>query len=374
MEKTLSINYPATHNGTEKSDLYFIEGTPDLAELFFGDEKEANDGRRRFFVTDATVASLDCMQSFIFSFEDEVRGNDVLFVLGSGEKYKTVDSVLRIVSGAVESGFTRNDVFVGIGGGVISDITAFAASIFKRGAKVQFVPTTLLSMVDAAIGGKSGCDYGNVKNIIGTFYPAEKIFFYPQFINYLPENQYNSGLAEAFKTALLFDPQMYEMFKSESEKINSRDKSLMLDIIRRCAGAKAKIVEEDFTEQGIRAHLNLGHTFGHALEAVAGFGAVTHGAAVAWGIGRAAELSYKLELCTSRYKDEILGILKSYGWDNTGSPECIQGGAIGERLVTVMHKDKKNQNDRIRIILQKDIGQTIIKEMDDRTILSVLGK
>ena len=250
MKKELNISYPAIHNGTQNSEIYFIEGTPDLAKLFFEEKNEANDGRRRFFVTDSTVASLDCMQSFIRAFTDEVHEHDVLCILGSGEKYKTIESVLRIVSGAVEAGFTRKDVFVGIGGGVISDITAFAASIFKRGAKVQFVPTTLLSMVDASIGGKTGCDYDNVKNIIGTFYPAEKLFFFPEFIKSLPESQYNSGLAEAFKTALLFDSDMYEIFKSKAGKINSRDTELLVDIIKRCAGAKAKIVEEDFTEQG----------------------------------------------------------------------------------------------------------------------------
>jgi len=374
MKKELNISYPAIHNGTQNSEIYFIEGTPDLAKLFFEEKNEANDGRRRFFVTDSTVASLDCMQSFIRAFTDEVHEHDVLCILGSGEKYKTIESVLRIVSGAVEAGFTRKDVFVGIGGGVISDITAFAASIFKRGAKVQFVPTTLLSMVDASIGGKTGCDYDNVKNIIGTFYPAEKLFFFPEFIKSLPESQYNSGLAEAFKTALLFDSDMYEIFKSKAGKINSRDTELLVDIIKRCAGAKAKIVEEDFTEQGVRAYLNLGHTFGHALEAVAGFGTITHGAAVAWGIGRAAELAYKQDLCTSKYKDDILDILEFYGWDNKPVPSCIQGGAVGERLVSVMHKDKKNLTDKIRIILQKELTNTFIQEFDDKTILSVLGK
>ena len=372
-QNSLTISYPALNPGTEKSIINFMDGTPDLSYLFF-EGKEAGEKRRRFFVTDATVASLDCMKSFISKFDDGVYGKDCLLILGSGEKYKTIETVLQIVSEAVEHGFTRKDLFVGIGGGVISDITAFAASIYKRGAKVQFVPTTLLSMVDASIGGKTGCDYDNVKNIIGTFYPAEKLYFFPEFIKSLPENQYNSGLAEAFKTALLFDKELYEIFKSQAGKINSRDTTLLIDIIKRCAGAKAKIVEEDFTEQGVRAYLNLGHTFGHALEAVSGFGTITHGAAVAWGIGRAAELAYNHDLCSSKYKDDILDILDFYGWDNKTVPSCIKGGAIGERLISVMHKDKKNENDKIRIIMQKSICDTFIKEFDDKEILSVLGK
>ena len=167
---------------------------------------------------------------------------------------------------------------------------------------------------------------------------------------------------------------MYEIFKRKAGLINSRDTATMVDIIKRCASAKAKIVEEDFTEQGVRAYLNLGHTFGHALESVAGLGSITHGAAVAWGIGRAAELSYKLDLCSSKYKDDILDILDFYGWDNKSQPSCIQGGAIGERLISVMHKDKKNLSDKIRIIMQKELCDTFIQEIDDKTILSVLGK
>lgn len=372
-QNSFTISYPALNPGTDKSIINFFEGTPDLSQLFF-EGAEAGETRRRFFVTDATVASLECMQSFISKFDDGVYGKDCLLILGSGEKYKTIETVLQIVSEAVEKGFTRKDLFVGIGGGVISDITAFAASIYKRGAKVQFVPTTLLSMVDASIGGKTGCDYDNVKNVIGTFYPAEKLYFFPEFIKSLPENQYNSGLAEAFKTALLFDKDLYEIFKSQAGKINSRDTALLVNLIQRCAGAKAKIVQEDFTEQGVRAYLNLGHTFGHALEAVSGFGTITHGAAVAWGIGRAAELAYKHDLCSSKYKDDILDILDFYGWDNKTVPSCIKGGAIGERLIAVMHKDKKNENDKIRIIMQKSICDTFIKEFEDKEILSVLGK
>ena len=170
-----NIAYPAIYAGTQKSEINFFEGAPDLIKLFNPTEENVQDkadSRRRFFVTDATVASLEVMKPFIHKFNDGICGKDCLLILGSGEPYKTIESVLKIVSEAVKAGFTRKDVFVGIGGGVICDTTAFAASIFKRGAAVQFVPTTLLAMVDASIGGKSGCDFDNCKNIIGTFFPA----------------------------------------------------------------------------------------------------------------------------------------------------------------------------------------------------------
>lgn len=382
------ISYPSIHSGTDKSEISFISGTPNIDSVFYsGNDHSENaqceesqcgelqsvnaHSQRRFFVTDATVASLDCMSSFVSKFDDGVYGSDYLLILGSGEKYKTIDSVLRIASTATEIGITRNDVFIGIGGGVICDITAFAASIYKRGTAVQLVPTTLLAMVDASIGGKTGCDLDNYKNSIGTFFPAQKLYYFPEFIQYLPENQFNSGLAEAFKTALLFDKELFEIFKNDSDKINARDSKLLEEIIRRCVAAKAKIVEQDFTEQNIRAYLNLGHTFGHALESVAGLGTVTHGYAVAWGIGRSVELAVKKDFCFEAFRDEVFDILALYGWETKALPSCIIGGGIGERLLAVMHKDKKNISEKIRIILLKGVGETVIQEFNDNDILSV---
>lgn len=366
----LNISYPSIYAGTDKSEINFISGTPDLCSVFFNEQSE--NGPRRFFVTDATVASLECMQSFISKFDDSVYKNDYLFILGSGEPYKTIDSVLRIITAAVEANFTRKDVFVGIGGGVICDLTAFAASIFKRGASVQLVPTTLLAMVDASIGGKTGCDFDNYKNIIGSFFPASKLYYFPEFVQYLPENQYNSGLAEAFKTALLFDKDLYNTFKTQADKINSRDKMLLEEIIKKCVKAKGNIVEQDFTEKNIRTYLNLGHTFGHALETTVGLGAVTHGWAVAWGIGRAVELAYKKDYCNQVFRDEIHSTLKLYNWDTDAIPTIVKGGGVGERLITVMHKDKKNISDKVRIVLMKNIADISVEEIADKEILSVL--
>ena len=370
-QKSFKISYPALHSGTDKSHIKFISGTPDLAALFFEGE-ESKETRRRFFVTDATVASLECMQPFISKFDDGVCGKDNLLILGSGEPYKTIESVLNIVRAAFEANYTRKDIFIGIGGGVICDITAFAASIYKRGASVQFVPTTLLAMVDASVGGKSGCDFENCKNIIGTFFPATKLFYFPEFVQYLPENQYNSGLAEAFKTALLFDEELYDIFKNEADKINARDSELLETIIHKCVKAKGTIVEQDLTEQGIRAYLNLGHTFGHALETVAGLGAITHGSAVAWGIGRAVELAYKKDYCMQAFRDEVFAILKAYNWETDAVPSFVKGGGFSERLISIMRNDKKNISKNIRLILCKGIKEINFEEVDEKQIASVL--
>lgn len=367
---TFQIAYPSIHAGTEKSEINFMSGTPDLIDVYNPGAEDAP--CKRFFVTDATVASLDCMKNFIAKFDDGVCGNDCLLILGSGEPFKTIESVLSIITAALEAGFSRKDLFVGIGGGVICDLTAFAASIFKRGAAVELVPTTLLAMVDASIGGKTGCDYQNYKNMIGSFFPAKRLFYWPEFVQYLPENQYNSGLAEAFKTALLFDKEMYDIFKNEADKLNARDPETLDLIINKSVRAKAAVVEKDFTEQGIRATLNLGHTFGHALESVAGLGKITHGAAVAWGIGRAVTLSYKKEYCREAFMNEIFDVLKLYGWETAAIPSVVYGGGIAERLLNVMHNDKKNLTDKVRVIIQNGLQDTVIEEVKDSEILSVL--
>lgn len=360
------ISYPQVYLSTDKSQINFMTGTPDLVSIFKPGEKNSE---RRFFVTDATVASLPCMIPFISKFEDDKCGNDCLIILGSGEPYKTIDSVLRIVTGAIEADFSRNDVFVGIGGGVICDITAFAASIFKRGANVEFVPTTLLAMVDASIGGKTGCDFANYKNMIGAFYPARQLYYWPEFIQSLPENQFNSGLAEAFKTGILFDTELFDLFEKSSEKILSRESEILDIIIKKCVVAKAKIVEEDFTEKGIRCYLNLGHTYGHAFETLAGLGAVTHGQAVVWGIGRAVSLSHIKGYCLESFKNRILDTMKLYNWEISALPSAIKGGAIGERFLTVMHKDKKNMSSSVKIIMPKAICDIVSEEVSDSDIL-----
>ena len=178
MNNNFQITYPAIFNGTEKSEVIFLEKNNTLLSVL---EPGQNNHLRKFFITDATVASLECMQEFVSKFDDGTCNGDLLLILGSGEPYKTIETVLEIIKKAINAGFSRSDLFVGIGGGVVCDITAFAASIYKRGAGVQFVPTTLLAMVDACVGGKTGCDFENYKNMIGTFFPAQKIFYFYDF-------------------------------------------------------------------------------------------------------------------------------------------------------------------------------------------------
>lgn len=368
-KNALTISYPATYPGTEKTQIHFYSDKADLVSLY---NPGSDNSVRRCFVTDATVATIPAVTPFIEKFEDGVCGEDLLIILGSGEPYKTLESVLEIVKTAVDAGFSRKDLFVGIGGGVICDMTGFAASIFKRGAPCQFVPTTLLAMVDASIGGKTGCDFENYKNMIGAFWPAQEIHIFPEFVQSLSAEQYRSGLGEAIKTGLLYDQELYEIFKTEAEKILSRDRETVFNLISRCSQAKAKVVEQDFTEKNIRMFLNLGHTFGHALETLAGLGNIPHGDAVAWGIGREVTLCAREEICTESFKNEVLETLEKYSWCTQAVHPAIKGGGFGERIINIMHKDKKNSSKAIRLVLQKGLNDTYTTEIEDSKILAVL--
>lgn len=368
-KNVLNVSYPVSYPGAQITKISFTSGKPDLNTLFNPGREE---GPRRCFITDASVATLPDIQDFINQFEDGICGNDILLILGSGEPYKTIDSVLEIVKNAVDANFSRKDLFVGIGGGVICDMTGFAASIFKRGIACQFVPTTLLAMVDASIGGKTGCDFENYKNMIGAFWPAKEIFIYPEFVQTLSQAQYRSGLGEAIKTALLFDKELFELFKTEPEKILARDKEIVFNLIQKCAKAKAEVVEKDLTEKNIRMYLNLGHTFGHALETLSGLGNIPHGDAVAWGIAREAVLCAREDICSESFKDEVLSVLDKYGWCIDPIHPLITGGGIGERLMTIMKKDKKNASSKIKLVLQRGLNDTFTEEIEDSKILSVL--
>lgn len=384
------IAYPPVHPGTERTFIRFYSGEPDLNSIFYPFASQDNDKPQRIFVTDTKVASLPQIKPFVDFFRGEnfakpnvepgymgKRGKDLLLILGSGETFKTIESVLSICRAATESNAQRSAVFVGIGGGVITDMTAFAASIFKRGASLELVPTTLLSMVDAAIGGKTGCDFDTYKNMIGTFFPAQKIHIIPSFISTLPDSEYRSGLAEVVKTALLYSKPLFEKLAATPGILTDRKNPLAEEMIKTCVSAKAAVVEKDLTETGIRKQLNLGHTFGHALESRAGLGRISHGDAVAWGIARAAELSRKLGLCTEDYVNRIKKVLSSYGWETEPLHSVIKdkyktSEDAAEALYSAMRKDKKNTSEKVTFVLQKDICKTVITEADKETVLSVL--
>lgn len=373
--ESLKIKYKPLFVGTEKSKLYFYSSNPSLDFLLESKKK-------KIFVTDQTIFNLELLKPFFNNFKKEsdksTGGTDYsvyscdkhgLVVIPAGEKYKTMDSVLSIVKTALDFNLTRKDMFTAIGGGVLTDITAFAASIYKRGASCEFVPTTLLAMVDAAIGGKTGCDFDDYKNIVGAFFPAKALYIYPVLIQSLPEKEFISGFAEAIKTAMLFDRKCYEYIKANKDKILARNPDVLCKIITFCAKAKAKVVEKDLSEKNIRMLLNFGHTFGHALESRAGLGVLTHGECVAWGIARALKASVLLGLCSESYYNDAVETLKSFGYETSAVHPAYSDS---KEILKTMHNDKKNSSSNVRLILQKDVCKNIITETTEDIILEAL--
>ena len=287
-------------------------------------------------------------------------------VLPVGEHAKEWASVADLIDEALDRELDRGATFVGIGGGVVTDITGFAASVYLRGVNLELVPTTLLAMVDAAFGGKTGVNYGGYKNMVGTFYPASSLQVFTECVNSLPEREFMSGLAEVIKAALLGDEELFDFLRDEREGVLARVPEAMEYIVDRAIGVKGHVVEQDLLETGVRAILNLGHTFAHALESVTGFGTWSHGAAVAWGIVRALETGERLDLTPTEYADSAKSLIESYGYDTGATGEDV--GA----LLAAMRYDKKRRGGRLNLVLQEGLGWTNVQETHESVVREVL--
>jgi 3-dehydroquinate synthase len=294
-------------------------------------------------------------------------GNEInRCTLKSGEASKNWDSVSEILRRAREAGLGRDGLIVGAGGGVICDMAAFAASIYMRGCGLCLVPTTLLAMVDASVGGKTGFDLFGVKNLAGTFYPASLIFMPLESLRTLPPEEWKSGMAELIKTAILEGGDFPDLVRSlgpEGKPVGSGcDGDVIFRCISRAALYKGRLVEKDPTETGAhRALLNLGHSFGHALESAAGLGRLSHGEAVAWGMVRSCELGLYLGITGRERAAEIVSLIKAFGY-HTGAPHPLMGD--GARFLEALGADKKKKGGEPVFIVPADEGARMVSGAD----------
>lgn len=293
-------------------------------------------------------------------------GEERVIVIPRGERGKSWRTLLAAQRAAVRRGLTRGDLMIGVGGGAVCDLTALAASLYMRGCRLILIPTTLLAMVDAAVGGKTGVNFRGLKNMIGSFYPAEEVRICISAIRSLPEGEYRNGLAEVIKTALLGEPDLYGILEKRREAVLSRDPDLMLEIIRRCVALKGGIVERDLREGGLRAQLNLGHTFGHALEAVGRLRGRSHGEAVGWGIAKAMDLGVRLEITDPEYAEEVKRLLSAYGFRLSLKKASASG------LLDAMRSDKKRRDENLRFVLQRRFGETVVEDVRDADVIDLL--
>lgn len=322
----------------------------------------ARDRREAVYVTDTSIYNLHSRH-----FPGPAAGapQHAVEVLSPGEKSKDWPNVERILNAAFALGMARDGQFIGVGGGVITDLTGFAASIFMRGCDLVLVPTTLLAMVDAAFGGKTGINFAGLKNMVGSFLPAREVRISTEFVRTLSEREYYSGLAEVIKSAALDDSNLLDILEGHVADIRNRKDSVLQELVFRSIGVKGRIVEADLREQGIRAHLNLGHTFAHALESVAGFGAWSHGEAVAWGILRALDLGVRLGITPEAYATRIAKLISTYGFRTLAEADT-------DALLNAMRQDKKKKDGKLRFIVQAGLCDTRIVEAEDAIVREVL--
>ena len=285
------------------------------------------------------------------------------------EADKDWGTVARVIDAAHRAGLDRGASVTALGGGVLCDVVAFAASVYLRGVRLVLIPTTLVAMVDAAVGGKTGIDYEGRKNLIGSFYPAAEVVVWPGALASLPPRQLAAGMAEVVKTALLGDPGLVELLERDGFAAVTGGAAAACAVVRRCVQVKGRIVAADPTERtGLRDVLNLGHTFAHALEAVTGFGPWNHGEAVAWGIARAMDLGVHLGETPPAYRERVLALLESLRFRlRVGSQ------APPAALVEAMAADKKRRGGQLRFVLQRGVGDTFVRPVERAEVLRVLA-
>jgi shikimate kinase / 3-dehydroquinate synthase len=270
-----------------------------------------------------------------------------------GEQNKTLASVQRALEAALAAGLDRKSKLVALGGGVTTDMTGFTAASYLRGVSWVGLPTTLLSMVDASVGGKTGVDLGEAKNAVGAFWQPSAVLCDVDYLKTEPERGYRSGLAEAVKTALIGDPELFELLERETSAIAARDAELLTNIVRRCIRVKARVVSADPREAGLRAVLNLGHTVGHAVEAQAGFERLTHGEAVSLGMVAALRIGQRLGHTPAELADRTQALLESLAL-----PTAIEQEPLAEAAELIGH-DKKRAGSQVKFVFAQGLGDVV---------------
>lgn len=276
-------------------------------------------------------------------------------ILPDGEQYKTLQYLEKIFDGLLANKFSRNATLIALGGGVIGDMGGFAAACYQRGIAFIQIPTTLLAQVDSSVGGKTGVNHPLGKNMIGAFYQPQCVIADADMLDTLDDRQLSAGLAEVIKYGLIRDPELLDWLEANMPKLLARDKAALAYAIERSCANKAAVVGEDEFENGVRATLNLGHTFGHAIETGCGYGEYLHGEAVAIGTGFAADLSRRLGYLSDADVARVLAILHAAGLPTRPPTEMST-----VQYLDLMAVDKKNVDGKIRVILLEALGKALL--------------
>ena len=355
MSKILDVNYEG-----EFSYHIYIEKT-------FEELKNAVSGlqvsdRRALIVTDKNVAPLylDKVKDILsecFCFVDEI-------ILTPGEENKNTDSIAHIYEKAIQDDFDRNDFMVALGGGVVGDMTGFAAATYMRGIRFIQIPTTLLSQVDSSIGGKTGVDFRAYKNMVGAFHMPSLVYSAVSTLKSLDAVQYASGMGEVIKHSLIKDKDYFRFLTDNLEGLRNRDMDVLMETIYQSNVIKKEVVEKDPKEKGERQLLNFGHTLGHAIEKCSDF-SYSHGQCVAFGCLAAMHIS---DVTTGEENKAVCDLMKAVGLQTVLKPMDHQA------ILAATRKDKKMDKGRVRFILIHSLGNAYIdNNVSDESMLDALG-
>jgi len=308
-------------------------------------------GPQVLIVTNETVAPLYLKQVRTALASRQVHE----VILPDGEQYKTLEVWNRIFDALLGQRFSRDCTIVALGGGVVGDMAGFAAACYQRGVDFVQVPTTLLAQVDSSVGGKTGVNHPLGKNMIGAFHQPRAVVADTSSLNTLPDRELAAGIAEVYKYGLIRDPDFFDWIEGHMEALIGRDLSSLGEAIERSCRNKAEVVGADEREAGNRALLNLGHTFGHAIETGAGYGAWLHGEAIAVGMCMAADLSHRLGWLTAADVERIRALTLAAHLPVAPPPDLGP-----KRFMDLMAVDKKVLRGRLRLVLLRGIGDAVV--------------
>jgi len=347
--------------GARSYPIYIGAGLLDKPELLTQHIKS----KQVAIVTNETIAPLylDKLVNNLANYSVET------VILPDGEQFKTLEYVGKVFDKLLANKFSRNSTLIALGGGVIGDMGGFAAACYQRGIAFIQIPTTLLAQVDSSVGGKTGVNHPLGKNMIGAFYQPQVVIADADVLDTLDDRQLSAGLAEVIKYGLIRDLEFFEWLEHNIEALLARDKRALAFAIERSCANKAEVVEQDEMETGLRATLNLGHTFGHAIETGMGYGEYLHGEAIAIGTCQAADLSRRKGWLDDDDVERIIRVFKK-----ARLPVTPPADLDVERFIDLMAVDKKNVDGQIRLILLAQIGEATLPVNVPRELLELTLK
>lgn len=320
-------------------------------------------GKNCFLVTDSNVYPLFAEKTAAGILEAGAAGITSCS-FPAGEESKHLGTILEICRKAAQVGLDRKSVMIALGGGVAGDMTGFSAAVYMRGIDFIQIPTTLLAMVDSSVGGKTGVDIPEGKNLVGAFHQPKAVLIDTDFLKTLPPRQYLCGLAEIIKTGAILDAEFFGRLEANTERINRMDAGFTAEMVKRCCELKASVVAKDEREGSLRAILNYGHTYGHAIESSSGF-TMLHGEAVAIGICMASELAVRLGVMQKKDAERQRALIRA-----AGLPDKV--GYDAEKVFSAMFKDKKTLDGILRFVFTPETGRAEIHPVDGAAAKSVL--